>query len=91
MRLLWGSFPNHVVPWNVKYDIQKLKQTIEKDQNATVIFYGGEPLMNPKFIMQVMDNIKVKRWGIQTNGIASKASARKILEKNECGFTLHRR
>lgn len=67
-----GSFPSHIVPWKVSYDIQKLKNAIERDHNATVIFYGGEPLMNPKFIMQVMDNVKAKRWGIQTNGIGIK-------------------
>ena len=67
-----GSFPKEVVPWGVKYDISKLKRNIERDPNATVIFYGGEPLLNYRFIMQVMDNIKAKRWGIQTNGIAVK-------------------
>jgi len=67
-----GSFPKEIVPWEVKYDIKKLKSVIEKDPNATVIFYGGEPLLNPKFIMEVMDNIKAKRWGVQTNGTAVK-------------------
>jgi putative peptide-modifying radical SAM enzyme len=65
-----GSFPKEIVPWGVKYDINKLKVSIERDPNATVIFYGGEPLMNPKFIIQVMDTVRAKRWGIQTNGIA---------------------
>jgi putative peptide-modifying radical SAM enzyme len=64
-----GSFPNEIVPWNVKYNISELKTAIEKDPKATVIFYGGEPLMNYKFIMKVMDNVRAKRWGIQTNGI----------------------
>ena len=63
-----GSFPKEIVPWKVTYDIKKLKAVIEKDPNAKVIFYGGEPLLNPKFIMEVMDNIRAKRWGVQTNG-----------------------
>jgi putative peptide-modifying radical SAM enzyme len=63
-----GSFPKDVVPWNVKYDIDKLKNLIERDPEATVILYGGEPLSNPKFIMKVLDYIKAKRYGIQTNG-----------------------
>ncbi len=36
--------------------------------DATVIFYGGEPLLNPRFIMWAMDNIRARRFGIQTNG-----------------------
>ncbi|MEM3329728.1 MAG: radical SAM/SPASM domain-containing protein [Saccharolobus sp.] len=63
-----GSFPRNVVPYEIKYDIYKLKREIESDPEATVIFYGGEPLLNPTFIMEVMDNINAKRYGIQTNG-----------------------
>lgn len=63
-----GSFPKSIVPWEVEYDLDKIKNLIERDKNATVIFYGGEPLSNPKFIMRFMDNIHAKRYGIQTNG-----------------------
>ncbi len=68
-----GSFPRDVVPWSVKYDVNKLKDTIERrDRSPVVIFYGGEPLMNPRFIMKTMDTLSVSRWGIQTNGTAVK-------------------
>lgn len=61
-----GSFePPHVVPWRVTYDINKLRHLVENDKDATVIFYGGEPLLNPGFIMRVMDNVKARRFGIQ--------------------------
>mgnify|MGYP001626166002 FL=1 len=63
-----GSFNPKVVPWRINYNPVKLKELIEKDNNATVIFYGGEPLLNPRFIMWMMDNVKANRWGIQTNG-----------------------
>lgn len=63
-----GSFSKDVVPWKTTYNINKLKKLIENDNNSTVIFYGGEPLNNPKFIMDFIDNIKAKRLGIQTNG-----------------------
>jgi len=66
-----GSFPKDVVSWQSKYNVLQLKQVIEKnDKSPTIIFYGGEPLMNPKFIMKVMDTVKASRWGIQTNGTA---------------------
>ncbi len=63
-----GSFEPHVVPWRTTYNINKLRQLLEGDRDAAVIFYGGEPLLNPGFIMRIMDNIKAKRFGIQTNG-----------------------
>ncbi|MGC9071277.1 MAG: TIGR04084 family radical SAM/SPASM domain-containing protein [Acidilobus sp.] len=64
-----GSFPPRVVPHRITYDPQRLKALVESDPEATVIFYGGEPLMNPSFIMWVMDNVRVRRFGIQTNGL----------------------
>ncbi|WP_069806702.1 TIGR04084 family radical SAM/SPASM domain-containing protein [Vulcanisaeta thermophila] len=63
-----GSFNPRVVPWRVNYDINQLKNLIERDPEATVIFYGGEPLLGYRFIMQVMDNVRARRYGIQTNG-----------------------
>lgn len=63
-----GSFPAKYVPYDVKYDLAKLKSLIERDERATVIFYGGEPLQNPRFIMRFMDSVRARRYGIQTNG-----------------------
>jgi len=63
-----GSFDKAVVPWNVRYDLGKLKRMVEADPEATVIFYGGEPLSNPRFIVNFMDMVKADRYGIQTNG-----------------------
>ncbi|MGC9208729.1 MAG: TIGR04084 family radical SAM/SPASM domain-containing protein [Nitrososphaeria archaeon] len=63
-----GSFSPSVVPWSVSYSVERLKSLIEEDDEAVVIFYGGEPLLNPGFIMKVMDSIRAKRFGVQTNG-----------------------
>ncbi len=63
-----GSFDREVVPWKIKYDLNKLKEIIERDNQATVIFYGGEPLVNYRYIIEVMNSVKAARWGIQTNG-----------------------
>ncbi|AMD30655.1 MAG: TIGR04084 family radical SAM/SPASM domain-containing protein [Acidilobus sp.] len=63
-----GSFPEKVVPYTVKYDPLKLKKVVEADRDATVIFYGGEPLINPRFVEWVMDNVRARRYGVQTNG-----------------------
>jgi len=63
-----GSFEPKIVPWRVNYDLGLLKRLIEADDEAVVIFYGGEPLLNPGFIMRVMDNVRARRFGVQTNG-----------------------
>ncbi|MFP3160530.1 MAG: putative peptide-modifying radical SAM/SPASM domain-containing protein, partial [Vulcanisaeta sp.] len=52
----------------MNYDLGLLKRLIEADDEAVVIFYGGEPLLNPGFIMRVMDNVRARRFGVQTNG-----------------------
>lgn len=63
-----GSFPSSVVPWNVKYDIEELKRFLDSDPDPIICFYGGEPLLNVKFIRKVMDKISECKFVIQTNG-----------------------
>ena len=63
-----GSFPPSLVPWKVEYPLDALKRFIEADEEAIVAFYGGEPLLNHKFIEEVMDNVKARAFVIQTNG-----------------------
>ncbi len=61
-----GSFPERYVPPRPKYRLELLKDLIKPDDN--VAFYGGEPLLNPEVIEWVLDNIKARRFIIQTNG-----------------------
>ncbi len=63
-----GSFPQHKVPWSIQYRAEHIKKIIERDPEATVAFYGGEPLLNAEYIKWFMDNVKAKRFVIQTNG-----------------------
>ena len=62
-----GSFPKHVVPWRVKYPLKSLVKFIYEDPEAIIAFYGGEPLINQKFIRKVMDSIDCAKLAIQTN------------------------
>ncbi len=64
-----GSFPNSVVPWRPRYGLEDLRRLIESDPDATVIFYGGEPLINARYIMRFMDSVRARRYGVQTNGL----------------------
>lgn len=72
-RYCGGSFPQRYAPWDVKYSVDDLAKLVSGDSDPTVIFYGGEPLLNPRFIMEVMDRVPARRFGIQTNGLAVKA------------------
>jgi putative peptide-modifying radical SAM enzyme len=66
-----GSFPHDKVGWEVKYDPSDLSGLLAGDEDATVAFYGGEPLMNAPFVKKVMDTVQAKRFVIQTNGLLS--------------------
>ena len=60
---------DYSVPSKISYSITALKEFIEKDPNAGIIFYGGEPLLCIKDMENIMDNIKAKYFIIQTNGL----------------------
>jgi len=49
------------------YRVSELVEYIETvDSSPSIVFYGGEPLLNPKFIVEVMDSLEAI-YGIQTN------------------------
>ena len=51
-----------------KVDVPKLKEFLDKDKEAVLVFYGGEPLLQIDKIKEIMDNIDVP-FRMQTNGI----------------------
>lgn len=67
-----GSFPPDLVPWEVRYSLDELRRFIRGAKNLVLAFYGGEPLLNPEFIMEVMDGVDAERFVIQTNGLLVK-------------------
>ncbi len=49
------------------YDVKLLRDYLEAvDPRPSIVFYGGEPLLNPKFVIEVMGEIEAV-YGIQTN------------------------
>lgn len=54
-------------PESSEVDIKSLKNFINKDENAVIIFYGGEPLLEIQKIIDIIDNIDVP-YRMQTNG-----------------------
>lgn len=53
------------VPVNSEVDIEKLKNFLKPED--TLIFYGGEPLLQIEKIKEIIDNVNV-RFCMQTNG-----------------------
>lgn len=53
----------------VSYDFDKLKTFIEKDKDAYLQMYGGEPLLEVDYIKKIISEIKHKGMCLQTNGI----------------------
>ena len=55
-------------PESSQVEIKKLKQFLEKDKEAVLIFYGGEPLLEIEKIKQIIDSLNVQ-FRMQTNGL----------------------
>lgn len=69
-RYCGGGFPAEYSPPRPLYRAEELVETITRlDPDPVVFFYGGEPLLNPRLIMEVMDLLPEARYGIQTNGL----------------------
>jgi len=64
-----GSFPERLVPAKPVYDMNSLIRFLEDYRSVSIAFYGGEPLLNAKFISQFMDRFDAERYIIQTNGL----------------------
>jgi len=60
---------DYSVPSKISYEIEALKSFIEKDPEAVIIFYGGEPLLCIEEMEKIMDMVKAKHFIIQTNGL----------------------
>ncbi|MEM1598654.1 MAG: TIGR04084 family radical SAM/SPASM domain-containing protein [Pyrobaculum sp.] len=68
-RYCGGSFRERDSPWIPRVSAKDVAEFLSKaDGRPTVFFYGGEPLLNPKYVAEVMDLMPTARFGIQTNG-----------------------
>lgn len=62
-------------------DIQKLKQFLFQDKNPTLVFYGGEPLLEYKKIIQIIDELGNIPYRMQTNALNLKVLPINYLKK----------
>ena len=81
------SLKFEAVPAEPKYSAKQLNSFLSKDKDkpVSIIFYGGEPLLNIDFIKEVMDSQKkyktVKNFLIQTNGTLLHKLPKKYVNK----------
>lgn len=57
------------LPVDLSLDLKELYQFLAKDPDAVLTFYGGEPLLRPDLVTEIVRNAPVKRFMMQTNGI----------------------
>ncbi len=67
-RYCGGTIPEEVMPHEINYKLENLRNFISKDADATVAFYGGEPLLRIDLMKKMMNTLPAKRFVVQTNG-----------------------
>jgi len=67
-------------PESSQVEIKKLKQFLEKDKEAVLIFYGGEPLLEIEKIKQIIDSLNVQ-FRMQTNGLLLDKLSKEYINK----------
>nr|WP_287069254.1 TIGR04084 family radical SAM/SPASM domain-containing protein [Pyrobaculum sp.] len=68
-RYCGGSFNPAHSPWRPRASAREVAGFISKiDASPVVFFYGGEPLVNPSYVLEVMEALGGAKFGIQTNG-----------------------
>jgi uncharacterized protein len=55
-------------PVDLDFDLCALYRFLAQDSNAVLTFYGGEPLLVPGLIREIMDHATVKGYILHTNG-----------------------
>ena len=78
-RYCGGSFDPVKVPWRVKYDLSLLEDLVRGGD--VIAYYGGEPLLNIRFIENVVGRFGDCRHIIQTNGLLLDRIPRWLLER----------
>ena len=64
---------DYSLPDRPSYTTADLKGFLEKDADAHVIFYGGEPLLAADLIGEIIDTVNARAFIIQTNGTLLRA------------------
>ncbi len=80
-RYCGGSIDESIMPPEITYELDMLKEFVERDEKAILAFYGGEPLLRVELMQEMMDEIKAEHYVLQTNGLFLKDVRKKYLKK----------
>ena len=69
------------LPLELDYDLDLLYRFLEKDPDASLIFYGGEPLLRTDLVCEMVEHAPVKRFLVQTNGLLLDGIPRDIVNR----------
>jgi len=69
------------LPLELDYDLEILYRFLEKDPDASVIFYGGEPLLRPDLVCEMVEHAPAKRFLVQTNGLTLDRLPRAVVNR----------
>ncbi len=64
-----GGSMEEMMPRDVTYSIEELKDFISQDEHPSIAFYGGEPLLKIDLMERIMDSIDAEHYILQTNGL----------------------
>jgi putative peptide-modifying radical SAM enzyme len=57
------------LPLELAYGPDLLYRFLAKDPDASLIFYGGEPLLRPDLVSEMVEHAPARRFLVQTNGL----------------------
>lgn len=69
------------LPSELDYDLNLLYDFLKKDPDATLTFYGGEPLLRADLVDRIIRDAPARRFMIQTNGILLNRLAPEIVNR----------
>ena len=77
----YGEDYSESAPAEIEYKVEDLEKFMRKDPEASIIFYGGEPLVRQSLIEKIMDSIPAKRYLLQTNALKLRDLESKYLKR----------
>jgi uncharacterized protein len=69
------------LPLELSYEPELLYRFLAKDPDASLIFYGGEPLLRPDLVSEMVGHAPAKRFLVQTNGLLLDRLPRDIVNR----------
>lgn len=80
-RYCGSSVEPTIMPVDLAYPLEELKNFLMHDPEPVIAFYGGEPAIASTRMIQIMDEVKAKEFVIQTNGTLLKRIPENYIQK----------